>query len=342
MHCRRPCHESLVLSPVANTRGTCQVIIPNAVLYIFAIMMTSLCGKYYQFMLAQGVLGGATNGMTFNPAMAATSQYFNKNRGAAIGLAIAGSSIGGVVLPLALSRMFSDSVGFGWGVRVVSFIALALLTAGCFLVKERLPSRKTKFFLPKAFFEPHYICITAAGFFLFLGIFTPFFYLPDYAMSHGMDSLHASYLIAILNGASFPGRVVPGILSDKLGRFNMYLLAAVVTAILLFCWPQCKSHGAIYAFAVLYGFFSGGIVSGNAISLASSTDNPQNVGTYMGQALPIISLASLIGPPISGAFLARYGGYAELAVFSGVACIVGAIGVVAAKATTKQGLFGTA
>jgi hypothetical protein len=36
-------------------------------------------------MLAQGILGGLGMGMTMAPGMAATGQYFNKKRGAAMG-----------------------------------------------------------------------------------------------------------------------------------------------------------------------------------------------------------------------------------------------------------------
>lgn len=320
-----------------------QVMIPAAILYDLSIMLTSICTRYWHFVLAQGLLGGLANGMVLNPAMAATSQYFEKKRGAAIGLAIAGSSIGGVVFPLALSRMMNaGNLGFGWAVRITGFIILAVLTVAITLIKERLPSRKKKFFLPRAFTEKQYALVITAGFFLFLGMFSPYFYLPEYAQHYGMEPLAASYLVAILNGSSFPGRVIPGILSDKLGRFNMLSAAGFVTAILLFIWTQCTSHGAIYAFAVLYGFFSGGIVSGLSISLASTTSNPSNIGTYLGQAMPFVSLASLIGPPINGLFLANYNGYRELAIFSGVACMAGSLAALAAKSVTAGGLFGLA
>lgn len=320
-----------------------QVMIPAAILYDLSIMLTSICTQYWHYILAQGLLGGLANGMVLNPAMAATSQYFQKKRGAAIGLAIAGSSIGGVVFPLALSRMMnSGNLGFGWAVRIAGFIILAVLGIAMALIKERLPSRKKDFFLPRAFTERQYILVIIAGFFLFLGMFSPYFYLPEYAQQHGLEPLAASYLIAILNGSSFPGRVIPGILSDKLGRFNMLATAGFATAILLFIWTQCTSRGAMYAFTVLYGFFSGGIVSGISISLSSTTTNPSNIGTYMGQAMPFISIAILIGPPINGVFLSNYDGYRELAIFSGVACISGSVAVLAAKATTTQGLFGLA
>ncbi|KAI1416399.1 monocarboxylate permease-like protein [Hypoxylon sp. FL1857] len=320
-----------------------KVIIPGAVLYVLSIMLTSICTKYTHFILAQGILGGLANGMVLNPAMAATSQYFQKKRGAAIGLAIAGSSIGGVVFPLALARMMNNStLGFDWAVRIVGFIILALLTVVCIIVKERLPSRKKKFFLPRAFTERQYVMAVSAGFFLFLGMFGPYFFLPEYAISRGVDPLMASYLIAILNGSSFPGRVIPGILSDKLGRFNMLTLAGIVTSALLFAWYRFDTPGSIYAFTVLYGLASGGIISGLSVNLASTTTNPSNIGTYMGQAMPFCSLACLIGPPIDGAFLAHYLGYKELSIFSGVVCIFGAAIAFAAKTTTKAGLFGIA
>lgn len=91
-------------------------------------MMTSLCKEYYQFMLAQGVVGGIAMGFCMAPAVAATGQYFNKKRGAAIGLAVAGSSLGGVIFPIALSKMlYNPSIGFGWSIRILGFIMFALL-----------------------------------------------------------------------------------------------------------------------------------------------------------------------------------------------------------------------
>ncbi|KAI0096949.1 monocarboxylate permease-like protein [Nemania sp. FL0031] len=311
------------------------------VFYVLSIMLTSISYEYYHFILAQGLFGGLANGMVMNPAMAATSQYFQKKRGAAIGLAIAGSSVGGVIFPLALSRLLSNpTLGFGWSVRIPGFIILLILAVACLLIKERIPPRKQQFFLPGAFAEKQYILVIAAGFFLFLGFFSPYFFLPDYAISYGFDPENALYLVAILNGASFPGRVIPGILSDKLGRYNMLASAGIITSILLFVWTKCTSRGAIYAFAALYGLFSGGVISGLSVTLASTTTNPLNIGTYLGQAMPLCSLASLIGPPISGAFLATYHGYRELAIFSGVACILGSAIVFAAKSTTKEGILG--
>lgn len=50
-----------------------------------------------------------------------------------------------------------------------------------------------------------------------------------------MDERLASYLSAILNSASILGRIVPGILGDRLGRMNALCAAGVATAILILC-----------------------------------------------------------------------------------------------------------
>lgn len=36
---------------------------PPAAMFVFAVMMTSLCKEYYQFILCQGILGGVSMGM---------------------------------------------------------------------------------------------------------------------------------------------------------------------------------------------------------------------------------------------------------------------------------------
>jgi MFS family permease len=304
-------------------------------------MMTSICTSYYQFILAQGILGGISAGMTMSPAMAATGQYFNKKRAAALGMAVAGSSLGGVTFPIALGKMlYNPQLGFGWTVRICGFIMLAILAPACVGIRARLPPRKHSFFLPSAFKEAPYVAIIGASFLLMLGFFIPFFYLPTYAVEHGMSSELASYLISILNGASFFGRVIPGILADKLGRLNMLCVAAFCTGILIFCWPKITTNTSIIVFSALYGFWSGAIISLMSACLAQIPNDPRNIGTYMGMGMAVVSLAALIGPPINGALINRYNGFDQASIFSGAVVLVGGTVVLLTKQVSVKGLFG--
>jgi MFS family permease len=111
---------------------------------------------------------------------------------------------------------------------------------------------------------------------MMLGSFLPLFFLPSYAHSHGMSTRLAGYLPSILNGASFFGRVIPGIAADKFGRLNMLSASGLGTGILTFCFPKVHSNAAIIAFAALYGFTYGGIVSLMTVTLAMVPKNARD------------------------------------------------------------------
>jgi MFS family permease len=281
-------------------------------------------------------------GMIMSPAMAATGQYFNKNRGAAMGLAVAGSSLGGVVWPIALGKMlYNPHMSFGWTVRITGFVMLALTVPSCLAIRARLPPRAGRFFLPEAFKNPRFLGVVGSVFLIMLGSFLPFFYLPSLAVEHGMSAELSSYLLAILNAASFFGRVIPGVLGDKVGRYNTLCAAGISSGILILCMQALSSNASIIVFAALYGFTSGAIVSGMSVLMAGVPKDPREIGTYMGMGMATVAFGALIGPPIDGAFLSRYGGFNEVSIFSGIMTVAGSVAAFLAKATTEKGLFGT-
>ncbi|TEA18084.1 Aspyridones efflux protein apdF [Colletotrichum sidae] len=317
------------------------VIRPAALVYLFAIMMTSLCKAYWQFMLAQGILHGLSSGMLMFAAIASTPQYFRKRRGVAMGLAMTGSSIGAIIYPIVLSKLLNDSgVSFGWSVRITGFIMTPALAIAIFTVKARLPPRNTDFLLLSAFKDKLYVLLVASLFFLFIGMLVPLFFLPTYGIFHGMSETLASYLVAMINGASIFGRILPGVLGDKVGQLNALLFAGASSAIMIFCWPQAVTQNGIIAFSVVYGFCSGAIISGGAVALTLCPKDARDMGTYIGMGTGLASLAALMGPPVNGALMDRYGSFRQVSIFSGAMCMTGALLVVLGKASTKQGILG--
>ena len=305
------------------------------------MMLLSLCTAYWHFMLVQGVLMGATMGFMQFPAFAATAHYFEKNRAAAFGIVVSGSSIGGVVLPIAISKMLNGSdLGFGWTVRIVGFLMIPLLGFSCVAIRARLPPRPTRLFIGSAFTEAKFLLLVTALFFMFMGMFSPLFYLPTYAVSRGMDATLSGYLLAILNAASTFGRVIPGVLADKFGRLNVFTFGGIVTGIVIFCLNSASSNAALIVYAVVFGFSSGTIISGASAAFSICVEDTRKFGSYMGMGMAVSSLAALIGPPVNGALVARYGGFFEVPVLSGVMCLVGGSVALATKSVTREGIWG--
>jgi MFS family permease len=304
-------------------------------------MMLSLCTKYWQFMLTQGVLMGVCMAFMQLPAMAAASQYFDKKRAAALGVVVAGSSIGGVVFPITLAKLLNEtSVGFGWSVRITGFMMVPFMLFACFAVKSRLPPRKTSFFMVSVLRNRLFVVLVAAMFCAFLGMFTPIFYIPTYAVMHGMTPALASYMLAVINAASTFGRVLPGILADRWGRINMFAFAGLSTGLLVFCMNQATSTAGIVVYSVFFGFTSGMVISGASAAMSACNTNVQHMGTYMGMGMALGSIAVLIGPPVNGTLVTAHHGFVEVSIMSGTFCIVGGVIALGAKTLTPQGILG--
>lgn len=70
-------------------------------------MITSLYKEYYQFILAQGVLGGLACDMIFILVILTVGQYFVKWRAWVVGVIISGVAFGGIIFPVTLNRVLS-------------------------------------------------------------------------------------------------------------------------------------------------------------------------------------------------------------------------------------------
>lgn len=314
---------------------------PATVTYVFGLMMVSLCTEYYQLMLAQSVVMGSAAAFLQFPAFAIVSQYFDKKRAAALGVVVSGSSVGGVVFPIVLSKLLNGSnIGFGWSMRIVAFIIFPFMMIACFVIKPRVPPRKATIFIADAWKDKKYIILVAALFFMMMGMWTPIFYIPTYAVSRGMGTTLASYLLAIINAASTFGRIIPGILADKLGRLNTFAFAGVATGIMVFCVNEPKTNADIIVYSAFFGFVSGTIISSASAAISLCTKDPRNLGTYVGMGMGLASFAVLIGPPVNGALIDKYGSFSQVSIFSGTVALTGGLIAIVSKTVTPEGIFG--
>ncbi|EED20221.1 monocarboxylate permease, putative [Talaromyces stipitatus ATCC 10500] len=307
-----PFFSGMVAGPMFDRYGE-KIIRPATIVYVFAMMILSL----------------------------SVSQYFHKKRAAALGLAVAGSSIGGVIIPIVLSKLLNGtSLSFGWSVRIVGFIILPFMVFACVTVRARLPPRDSQFWITSTYRNIKFLMLILGFLFMFVGMTAPLFYLPTYAVSQGMGKTLSGYLIAIINAASTFGRILIGVLADKYGRINMFAIGGVASGVAIFCMNSAKSNDSLIVYSVAFGFASGTIISGGSAAFSVCPQDPRDIGTYMGMGMAISGLGALIGPPINGAIEGKYGGFFEVSMFSGAMCLLGGLVVIAAKLATKQGLLG--
>ncbi|TAQ89844.1 hypothetical protein B7494_g1805 [Chlorociboria aeruginascens] len=254
----------LFFGKVFDSYGPRYLLLGGSFFHVFGLMMTSLSTEYYQFLLAQGVCSALGASAIFYAAMSSVGTWFFKKRGAAFGIMTSGSSLGGVVLPIMTTKLIKK-IGFPWTMRSVAFTILGMLIIGNLTVKSRLspqPRRVHAMEFIRPLSEPPFLLICIASFMFFFGTFVPFDFVILQAQEEGMSINLSNYLLPMLNAASIFGRILPGILGDRIGRFNVMIITTAFSAIIVLAlWLPTHGNTPIIIFTILYGFSSGAFVS---------------------------------------------------------------------------------
>jgi MFS family permease len=184
-----------------DTHGPRWILVGGTITYVFGLMMTSLSTKYYQLFLAQGICASIGSSAVFNACLSSVAGWWYKKRAMAFGITASGSSVGGVILPIMMSKLF-PRIGFAWTIRAVAFLFLGLLTICSLTVKSRMKPKPRPFVLKEyleGLREPKF-ALSVLGFFLFYwGMFLPFNYVIIQAKQQGMSPNLVIYLLPIMN-----------------------------------------------------------------------------------------------------------------------------------------------
>ncbi|KAK2465795.1 hypothetical protein APHAL10511_002339 [Amanita phalloides] len=289
------------IGPIFDSYGPSGLMACGTVMYLLSAICTSFSTRYQYYLLSQGILFGASVALLFYPSIASVSTHFTRYRATAIGIATAGTSAGGVIYPIALQYLFLK-VGFPWAVRICG-IASALLCVLATLLVSRLPAQKSKsalLFDLKTFRDTKFIFLTAGSCIVSLGLFIPFFYIVDYTKTFIRNGNASFVVLASMNAGGILGRVVPGYLSDAIGRFNLLIPSAFLSGLsCLMVWKFSHALPSILAFAVVYGFFSGAFISVINPCVAQISD-VREIGTRIGMLYTVTSFPSLLGGPLAG------------------------------------------
>jgi MFS family permease len=167
------------------------------------------------------------------------NHWFFKRRGMAAGIVTSGSSIGGVIWPIAINGLIKR-IGFGWALRTCGFMGLVLGLISVFTVKSRLPPRKGPLFVLSLFKNPNYAFFATGMTSTLLGMFFLLFFLPTYGAVNGFSQNIVFYSASVVNAGSFvreilaPTSVVGQLAHSLYSSPSLTMLTLCSLVILLF------------------------------------------------------------------------------------------------------------
>ncbi|KZP00819.1 MFS general substrate transporter [Calocera viscosa TUFC12733] len=305
------------------------LMIGGSILYVGCLFAQAEAkeDQYYQIFLSQGLGQGLAQGIIYLPSFAVMSHHFRKRRAFAMGLAVSGSSTGGILFPIMINNLIVKN-GFPWAVRACGFFVLGATVMANLLIRTRYVPHHKSASSPsplKLLRDIPYVVCIACTFFISLGQFFVFFYIQLFSISRGLNETFSFYTISFINGASVVGRTIPNLIADKIGIFPVFVPTSVVAGAVVFAMFGISTIPAVIIFCLLYGFFSGAYISLMGPMFAAMADHPSEMGARMGLAFALVGVAALVGTPIDGALVGNGPDYVwwKAIVFSSIVMLAG-------------------
>ena len=270
--------------------------------------------------------------------------WFDRRRGAAIGIAFAGLSAGGLILTPFIQFLILE-----WSWRA----AFRILGAGMFvavvpllwaLLRDRTgdcgggeapetdpPGASINVPVRQALRTAPFWLLSGTYFACGFTDFLLFFHFPLFAIGLGLADQTAANILGAAGGISLAGTVSLAWLSDRTGRTiplaAIYAVRAAGFALLM----MSRSAAPLYVFMVFYGFV---LFASNPVTSAATRDlyGPKSFGTLYGYLIFVHYLGAFSGPLTGGLVYEALGRYDE-------AFLIGAV-LLAGAAACALGLRG--
>lgn len=312
-----------VAGMITDRLGPRRVMAAGALLLGGGLIGSSWTTALWQVYLAYGLAVGIGGALSYIPAIGAVGQWFDRRRGLALGVAVAGSGVGTLLIaPIAESMI--DAYGWRSAVRILGVAGLALMLAAAITIRGRVVHRVSSGALALVRGSRAFGLLVLSSLVGAYGYWVPFVHIVPYAEDHGVATARAALLVAVMGAGNTIGRVAMGALADRLGRLRMLQVCTGAMAVGIFAWPAAQSWATLAAFGFLYAVFAGAFIS-ILPALAADYFGMERLAGVTGLMFSAAALGTFLGPPISGLLFDALGSYTVAIMVAGATMAVGAL-----------------
>lgn len=306
--------------------GTRIVVLTGALILGFALVVASRAQSLIEFQITYGVLVGISASAFIAPMIAATTGWFVTQRSLAVSLV----SLGIGVAPMTMSPLVAWLISISdWRTAMLAtgILAWAALIPAAFLVRqppalsaEAAEAAETESggaiqSAAAAFRSPQFIVLSLVFFACCAAHSGPIFHMVSYAIFCGVGPLAAVSVYSVEGLGGLGGRVLFGVLADRLGVKPVLIAGLAVQALAIGTYVYVRELHEFYALAVIFGAAYGGVMPLYAV-LAREYFGQAIMGTVFGAVAMVSSIGMAAGPLIGGWLFDTYGAYTWLFVGS--------------------------
>ena len=299
--------------------GTRAVVLSGGVLLGTGLVVASQAGTLGQFQLFFGVLVGLAAGSFYAPLTSTTTKWFVQNRSLAVALVSAGLGLGSATIgPLA--RWLITSYDWRIAMLAIGNLAWLVIIPAAFLVREPpapLPGAAPvatggfggrEFTAAQAFRTPQFVAIALTHFACCAAHSGPIFHMVTNAMDHGITAMAAATVFSVAGVGSLTGKVICGLVADRIGAKTMLLVGLALQAISISLYTVTGGLAGFYALALMFGFAYGGVMPLYAI-VVREYFGAKIMGTTFGAVGFVATLGMAMGPLAGGWLYDSFGSY---------------------------------
>ncbi len=268
-------------------------------------------------------LAGIGNAACWAPVVGLVQKWVPDNRrGAALAFTSMGSGTGIAIWSLLLPFIVAD---YGWRAGWISMGLFAVLVALLSWILVRNPS-DSRLDPPSSGLSPANLPMEASSFqavlknsrlwfiglsYMLMGyvVLAPYTFLSVYASEElGLSYGAATRLIAVIAITGMSGKLILGVLSDKLGRIKVMVLCGLLVGSGCLGIACFENLPALYFFTGVFGLGFGSIWP--VYAAAASDYFPKRVaGTVIGLWTVFLGVGSILSPVVCGWTIDHTGGY---------------------------------
>lgn len=310
---------------ITDRFGARIVVLIGAGLLGLALVLASQAQSLLQFQLTYGILVGLAASAFFAPMIVTTTAWFTENRSLAVSLVSAGMG----VAPMTISpfaRWLISAYEWHTAMFVIGVMAWVLLIPAALLVRAPpVPAADAgepvaegpRVPLMQVFRSPQFLVLGFTFFACCAAHSGPIFHMVSYATICGVAPMAAVSIYSVEGLAGLGGRLVFGLLADRVGVKPVLVGGLLIQALALATYLFVSQLGEFYALAIVFGSAYGGVMPLYAV-LAREYFGPRILGTVFGAATMLSSIGMAFGPLAGGWVFDTFANYSWLFIGSSI------------------------